>query len=127
MTPVPGERERARRPHPASLPVRVPTVAPLPRASFDSRSHDPLLALRLRLPPPVPMISFHIISSDPCRAHKGPTSGRRHPAQILPGSEEVFEPIVVAHDPVNNPPTAPHDLRRQHHNEVQEAAELHPE
>jgi len=43
----------------------------LPRASFDSRSHDPLLALRLRLPPPVPMISFHIISSDPCRAHWG--------------------------------------------------------
>src|SRR5208337_847081 len=66
---------RARRPHPASLPVRVPTVAPLPCASFDSRSHDPLLALRLRLPPPVPMISFHIISSDPCRAHQGPASG----------------------------------------------------
>ena len=37
---------------------------------------------------------------------KGPTSGRRHPAQILPGSEKVFEPIVVTHDPVNNPPTA---------------------
>ena len=59
----------ARRPHPASLSIRVPTVESLLRASFVSRSLDPLLALRLRLPPPVPMISFHIISSDPCRAH----------------------------------------------------------
>jgi len=55
------------------------------------------------------------------------TSGRCHSAKIFPGSEEVFEPIVVAHDPVNNPPAATHDLRRQHHNEVQEATELHPE
>jgi len=41
---------------------------------------------------------------------KGPTSGRCHPAKKLPGSEEVFEPLVVTHDPVNNPPTAAHRL-----------------
>ena len=45
-------------------------------------------------------------------------------AKMLPGSKEVFEPIVVTHDPINNPPTATHDLRRQHHNEVQEPTEL---
>src|SRR4029077_16887164 len=54
------------------------------------------------------------------------TSGRRHSAKILPGSKEVFEPIVVTHDPINNSPTATHDLRRQHYNEVQEPTELHP-
>jgi hypothetical protein len=70
------------------------------------------------------LISFHLIQR---KFVKGPASGRRHPAKILLGSEEVFEPIVVTHDPVNNLPTATHDLRRQHHNEVQKATELHPD
>ena len=54
----------------------------------------------------------HIVPVQQCRSVKGPTSGGRHPAKMLPGSEEIFEPLVVTHDPVNNPPTAAHDLNR---------------
>ena len=67
-SPVPRQLAARTRP---PLPVRVPTVAPLPCTSFGSRPRGLLLALRLRLPPPVPMTSFHVISSDPCRAHEG--------------------------------------------------------
>src|SRR5437879_3156988 len=56
------------RPHPASLPVRVPTVESLPPASFSfaSRLH---LAVRLRLPSSAPVGSFHPTRFCPCWAH----------------------------------------------------------
>src|SRR5207302_9161734 len=64
------------RPHPASLPVRVPTVESLPPASFSfaSRLH---LAVRLRLPSSAPVGSFHPTRFCPCWAH--PAAG------LLPG------------------------------------------
>src|SRR6266496_1834769 len=60
--------EPACRPHPASLPVRVPTVESLPPASFSfaSRLH---LAVRLRLPSSAPVGSFHPTRFCPCWAH----------------------------------------------------------
>src|SRR5438552_9702458 len=69
------------RPHPASLPVRVPTVESLPPASFSfaSRLH---LAVRLRLPSSAPVGSFHPTRFCPCWAH--PAAG------LLPG---VFEAL----------------------------------
>jgi hypothetical protein len=54
-------------------------------------------------------------------------SGRRHPTKLLPASEEVFEPAVVTHDPINDPPSAARDLSRQQQNEMQETTEFHPE
>src|SRR5437870_9916023 len=56
------------RPHPASLPVRVPTDESLPPASFSfaSRLH---LAVRLRLPSSAPVGSFHPTRFCPCWAH----------------------------------------------------------
>ena len=56
------------RPHPASLPVCIPTVEGLPAASssFTSRLR---LAVRLRLPSSVPIGSFHPIRFCPCWAH----------------------------------------------------------
>src|ERR1039457_5547238 len=57
-----------RRPHPASLPVRVPTVEGLPPASF-SFALRLRLAVRLRLPSSAPIGSFHPIRFRPCWAH----------------------------------------------------------
>src|SRR5438874_13057754 len=70
------------RPHPASLPVRVPTVESLPPASFSfaSRLH---LAVRLRLPSSAPVGSFHPTRFCPCWAH--PAAG------LLPGVLESFQ------------------------------------
>jgi hypothetical protein len=56
------------RPHPASLPVRVPTVEGLPAASFSFTSRL-RLAVRLRLPSSVPIGSFHPTRFCPCWAH----------------------------------------------------------
>src|SRR6267143_6016941 len=56
------------RPHPASLPVRVPTVESLPSASFSFASRL-RLAVRLRLPSSAPTGSFHPIRFHPCWAH----------------------------------------------------------
>ena len=58
----------ARRPHPASLPVRVPTVEGLPPASFSFASRL-RLAVQLRLPSSAPIGSFHPIRFCPCWAH----------------------------------------------------------
>jgi len=63
--------EPARRPHPASLPVRVPTVEGLPPASFSFASQL-RLAVRLRLPSSAPIGSFHPIRFCPCWAHSAP-------------------------------------------------------
>src|SRR5664279_4226867 len=63
--------EPARRPHPASLPVRVPTVESLPPASFSFASRL-RLAVRLRLPSSAPIGSFHPIRFCPCWAHSAP-------------------------------------------------------
>src|SRR5207237_10040651 len=56
------------RPHPASLPVRIPTVESLPSASFSFASRL-RLAVRLRLPSSAPLGSFHPIRFCPCWAH----------------------------------------------------------
>src|SRR5688572_9570350 len=56
------------RPHPASLPVRVPTVEGLPSASFSFTSRL-RLAVWLRLPSSAPIGSFHPIRFCPCWAH----------------------------------------------------------
>src|SRR4029077_18030423 len=58
----------ARRPHPASLPVRVPTVEGLPSASFSFASRL-RLAVPLRLPSSAPIGSFHPTRFCPCWAH----------------------------------------------------------
>jgi len=58
----------ARRPHPASLPVRVPTVEGLPTASFSFASQL-RLAVWLRLPPSAPVGSFDPTRLCPCWAH----------------------------------------------------------
>src|SRR5687768_753624 len=58
------------RPHPASLPVRVPTVEGLPSASFSFTSRL-RLAVWLRLPSSAPIGSFHPIRFCPCWAHAG--------------------------------------------------------
>jgi hypothetical protein len=60
----------AHRPHPASLPVRVPTIVPLLRTSFalSASRHPPCPSLRLLSL--LPVISFHSTSSGPCRAHE---------------------------------------------------------
>jgi hypothetical protein len=57
-----------RRPHPASLPVGVPTVEGLPSASFSFASRL-RLAVRLRLPSSAPIGSFHPTRFCPCWAH----------------------------------------------------------
>ena len=57
----------ARRPHPASLSVRVPTVEDLLSASFSFASRL-RLAVSLRLPSPAPVGSFHPTSCSPCWA-----------------------------------------------------------
>jgi hypothetical protein len=56
------------RPHPASLPVRVPTVEDLLPASFSFASRL-RLAVPLRLPSSAPIGSFHPIRFCPCWAH----------------------------------------------------------
>ena len=61
--------EPACRPHPASLPVRVPTVESLLSASFSFTSRL-RLAVRLRLPSSAPVGSFHPTRFCPCWAHK---------------------------------------------------------
>src|SRR5437660_1087279 len=75
------------RPHPASLPVRVPTVESLPPASFSfaSRLH---LAVRLRLPSSAPVGSFHPTRFCPCWAH--PAAGL--PAGVLESSPNPGRP-----------------------------------
>src|SRR5438067_7691994 len=93
------------RPHPASLPVRVPTVESLPPASFSfaSRLH---LAVRLRLPSSAPVGSFHPTRFCPCRAH--PAAG------LLPGvlgpspisTEHLAEVPAHSHSIANSPTPA---------------------
>src|SRR5450631_607737 len=56
------------RPHPASLPVRVPTVESLLSASFSFTSRL-RLAVSLRLPSSAPVGSFHPTRFCPCWAH----------------------------------------------------------
>src|SRR5688572_24639814 len=58
------------RPHPASLPIRIPTVESLLSASssFTSRLR---LAVSLRLPSSAPVGSFHPTRFCPCWAHWG--------------------------------------------------------
>jgi hypothetical protein len=56
------------RPHPASLPIRVPTVEGLLPASFSFTSRL-RLAVRLRLRSSVPIGSFHPTRFCPCWAH----------------------------------------------------------
>ena len=68
--------ESACRPHPASLPVRVPTVESLPPGSFSFTSRL-RLAVRLRLPSSAPIGSFHPIRFCPCWAHSGRERGVR--------------------------------------------------
>src|ERR1019366_2032238 len=63
------------RPHPASLPVRVPTVESLLSASFSFTSRL-RLAVSLRLPSSAPVGSFHPTSS----AHAGHTGAGPWPA-----------------------------------------------
>src|SRR5437763_12468209 len=77
------------RPHPASLPVRVPTVEDLPPPSFTlaSRLH---LAVRLRLPSSAPIGSFHPIRFCPCWTHPAAASGRLFP----PGAEAAAKSII---------------------------------
>ena len=71
----------ARRPHPASLPVRVPTVEGLPLASFSFASRL-RLAVRLRLPSSAPVGSFHPTRFCPCWAH--PAAGyQAAPGHVL--------------------------------------------
>ena len=62
------------RPHPASLPVRVPAVESLLSASFSFASRL-RLAFSLRLPSSAPIGSFHPIRFCPCWAH--PATGFR--------------------------------------------------
>ena len=52
----------ARRPRPASLPVRLPAVGSLPPASFSHGLAAAALLVWLRLLPSVPISSFHLIS-----------------------------------------------------------------
>src|ERR1039457_4764969 len=64
----------ARRPHPASLPIRVPTVEGLLHASFGfplqlSPSVAPCVSLRLSSS--TPSSSFHLDRFCPCWAHWG--------------------------------------------------------
>ena len=73
----------AHRPHPASLPVRVPAVVGLPSASFSFTSRL-RLAVRLGLVPSPPLGSSSLRYS-PCRAHERRLSCRRlGPAAFLP-------------------------------------------
>src|SRR6478672_9282513 len=60
--------EPARRPHPASLPVRVPAVESLPSASFSLHLAAGPCG-RLRLSSSTPIGSFHPIRFCPCWAH----------------------------------------------------------
>ena len=68
------------RPHPASLPVRVPAVESLLSASFSFASRL-RLAFSLRLPSSAPIGSFHPIRFCPCWAH--PARGFISPARPL--------------------------------------------
>ena len=61
------------RSHPASLPVRVPSVEGLPPASFGFASRL-RLAVQLRLPSSAPIGSFHPIRFCPCWAHAAAAS-----------------------------------------------------
>jgi hypothetical protein len=72
----------ARRPHPASLPVRVPTVEGLPPASFSFASRL-RLAVQLRLPSSAPIGSFHPIRFCPCWAHPAASRLIGTPAGVL--------------------------------------------
>src|SRR5450631_1558137 len=73
------------RPHPASLPVRVPTVESLLSASFSFTSRL-RLAVSLRLPSSAPVGSFHPTRFCPCWAHwrKHSCLPRRHSPETIP-------------------------------------------
>jgi hypothetical protein len=66
----------AHRPHPASLPVRLPAVLPSLQTSFLHQASRLLPSLALRLFSLFPVISFHLTCSCPCRAHECDTSRR---------------------------------------------------
>lgn len=60
--------QHANRPHPASLPVRVPAVAPSLRASFSLASRLPP-CVSLQLSSLSLVTTFQVTDFDPCRAH----------------------------------------------------------
>src|SRR5271157_4912076 len=98
--------EPARRPHPASLPVRVPTVEGLPPASFSFASQL-RLAVRLRLPSSAPIGSFHPIRFCPCWAHSaaGPPAGFGAVAvQNTPAEPRDWGVARGSGDPPGDPP-----------------------
>ena len=85
----------ARRPHPASLPIRVPTVEGLLRASFSfplqlSPSVAPCVSLRLSSS--TPSSSFHLDRFCPCWAHwGGPLVRGRRPRRPFAARVAIFQ------------------------------------
>ena len=82
------------RPHPASLPVRLPAVESLPSASFSYASRL-RLAVQLRLLSLVPIGSFHPIRFCPCWAHRAAASQAAQPG------------LAIASSPATRSPTGP--------------------